>query len=147
MAQTPSACPRVSPLCWKPFAAHLGAAAAASANAPAPSCPLPSRPQEAGLPVALLVMLRRAAGDAAAAAATPAPAATPAKKGRAAGKKAAAAAEAAAAREGAAAPREQREAEWLPELAAALCDQVGAAAGAFGGAGAQPKESSPAFFL
>jgi len=95
--------------------------------------PTTNTQQDAGLPVALLVMLHRAA-DAAAAASPqpPAGAAKPQPKGRgaaAAKKRAEAEAAAAAAaqraqREGEAGGGEQSEADWLPELAAALCDQV-----------------------
>ncbi|GBF96147.1 hypothetical protein Rsub_08895 [Raphidocelis subcapitata] len=83
---------------------------------------LKALPKEAGLSVAVLVMLRRSAADAAAAAADAAPAAKPARgKGRGGKKQAAAAAEEEEEEAEAEAPRES---DWMPELAAALCDQV-----------------------
>lgn len=96
---------------------------------PALLAPIPPTQQEAGLPVALLVMLRRAAADAAGDNGAPAPApaaAAPRRRGAAAAKQQSKQQQQQP-REGAdadeAAPA--REFDWLPELAAALCDQVG----------------------
>ncbi|KIY92997.1 hypothetical protein MNEG_14966 [Monoraphidium neglectum] len=80
-------------------------------------------PQESGLPAALLVMLQRAAADAAAP--KPAPKAAP----KAATPKRGAKADKGQGREEGAEqlPEGPPEHEWLPELAAALCEQVPAA--------------------